>query len=272
MFTRSLLLVVCLSLSFGAKAADLSHASSDDLLKIYAQLRTLHGSTQWAVTENVEWRRDAATFKFTNGHMTLAEPVAGRIQAAYFQGNASVQIQAPTPTLQRQLARFAGGPMLSDDFDKAVFFFTDDSADQLPKLMTMRSGADNDTATQAFVAAQKRYSGSFNAWWNNERQGNPVMRNLPARMLADLTDPSSKGFFLADFKTHHHGDLIYQIGWNRDPLFFPYLANDEEVMLLHYNHDEYYEWWAGFHLAERVPAHCMAGTPDFARPLPPGEY
>jgi hypothetical protein len=250
MFTRSLLLVVCLSLSFGAKAADLSHASSDDLLKIYAQLRTLHGSTQWAVTENVEWRRDAATFKFTNGHMTLAEPVAGRIQAAYFQGNASVQIQAPTPTLQRQLARFAGGPMLSDDFDKAVFFFTDDSADQLPKLMTMRSGADNDTATQAFVAAQKRYSGSFNAWWNNERQGNPVMRNLPARMLADLTDPSSKGFFLADFKTHHHGDLIYQISWNRDPLFFPYLANDEEVMLLHYNHDEYYEWWAGFHLAE----------------------
>ncbi len=46
------------------------------------------------------------------------------------------------------------------------------------------------------------------------------MRNLAARMLADLTDPSSKGFFLADFKGHHHGDLLYLISWNRDtPLF-----------------------------------------------------
>ena len=76
------------------------------------------------------------------------------------------------------------------------------------------------------------------------------MRNLPARMLADLTDPSSKGFFLADFKGHHHGDLLYQISWNRDSLLLPYLANDEEVMLIHYNRGEYFEWWAGFHRAE----------------------
>jgi hypothetical protein len=250
MFIRTCMLAMCLSLSLGACAADLPSASSDDLLKIYAQLRCSHGSTQWAVTENVEWPRDAATFKFESGHLTFAEPVGGRVLAAYFAGDASIQIQAPTPALQRQLARFAGGPVLKDDFEKAVFFFTDDSADQLQKLMTIRSGADADAATQAFGAAQKRYSGSFNGWWNNERQGNPIMRNMAARMLADLTDPSSKGFFLADFKTHHHGDLIYQISWNRDPLFFPYLANDEEVMLIHYNRDEYFEWWGGFHLTE----------------------
>jgi hypothetical protein len=131
-----------------------------------------------------------------------------------------------------------------------VFFFTDDSADQLQKLMRFKDGANADGTTQAFAAAQKRYSGSFNAWWNNERQGNPVMRNMSARMLADLADPSSKGFFLADFKTRHHGDLIYQISWNRDSLFFPYLANDEEMALIHYNRDEYFEWWGGFHRAE----------------------
>ena len=250
MFIRTCIVVMSLSLSLVARAADLPTAPSDDLLKTYVQLRTLHGSTTWAVTENVEWQRDAATFKFAGGHLSLAEPVGGRVLAAVFEGTASIQIQAPTPTLQRQLARFAGGPVLKDDFEKAVFFFSDDSAEQLRKLMTFREGANADWVTQAFAAAQKKYSGSFNAWWNNERQGNPVMRNMSARMLADLTDPSSKGFFLADFKTRHHGDLIYQISWNRDSLLFPYLANDEEVALIHYNRDEYFEWWGGFHRAE----------------------
>ena len=111
--------------------------------------------------------------------------MGGRVLAAFFEGNASIQIQAPTPTLQRQLGRFSGGAALTDNFEKAVFFFTDDSADQLQKLLTIRAGGNNESATQAFAGAQKKYSGSFNGWWNNERQDNPSMRNMPARMLAD---------------------------------------------------------------------------------------
>ena len=250
MFTRTSMLVLCLCLSLGARAADLATAPSDDLLKIYAQLRSLRGSTQWAVTENVTWPRDAATFTFKDGHLTFAEPVEGRTLAAYFEGQGSILLQAPTPALQRQLARHAGGPVLEDDFKHAVFFFTDDSASQLQKLMRVGPGANVDAATQVFGAAQKKYAESFNGWWSNERKNNCQMRNLSARMLADLTDPSSKGFFLADFKGHHHGDLIYLISWNRDTPLLPYLANDEEVMLIHYNRDEYYEWWGGFHRSE----------------------
>jgi len=99
------------------------------------------------------------------------------------------------------------------------------------------------------------------------------MRNLAARMLADLTDPSSQGFFLADFKGQHHGDLLYHISWNRDSLLLPGFANDEEVMLVHYNRNEYFEWWAGFHRAEEYAhtawpehrtllAHCRQGNID----------
>jgi hypothetical protein len=93
------------------------------------------------------------------------------------------------------------------------------------------------------------------------------MRNLAARMLADLTDPSSKGFFLADFKGERSGDLLYHVSWNRDPLLLSDISNDEEIMLVHYNLANFYEWWAGFHVAEeyvRTPypehrvllAHC----------------
>ncbi len=250
MFTRACMLALCLSLSLGVRAADLATAPSEDLLKIYAQLRSLHGSTQGAVTENVAWQQDAATFTFKDGHLTLAEPVGGRVVAAYFEGQGSIQIHPPTPALERQLARFTGGPVLNDDFKQAVFFFTDDSANELLKLMKIGAGANAEAATQAFGAAEKKYAENFNGWWSNERKRNFEMRNLAARMLADMTDPSSKGFFLADFKGHRHGDLIYLISWNRDTPLLPYLANDEEIMLIHYVRDEYFEWWGGFHQSE----------------------
>ena len=250
MSKHAFLLALMLAIPSCVRASDLPTAPSDELLKVYAQLRSLHGSAQWAVTENVAWTRDAATFTLRDGHLTLAEPVDGRVLAAYFEGQGAVRIQAPTLTLQHQLARFTGGPALEDDFKQAVFFFTDDSHAQLQKSMNFRDGADADAGTKAFAAAQKKYAEHFNPWVYNARQGNMPMRNLAARMLADLTDPSSRGFFLADFKGHRHGDLIYLVSWNRDTPLLPFLANDEEVMLIHYNLGEYSEWWGGYHLAE----------------------
>ena len=149
MFTKLFKLALLLGLCASAFAADLPTAPSEELLKVYAQLRALRGSEQWAVTENVAWQREAATFNFEDGHLTFAEPVAGHVLAAYFEGKGSIRINAPTPALQRQLARFAGAPALEDTFTQAVFFFTDDSAAQLQKLMMVRGGANAGAATQA---------------------------------------------------------------------------------------------------------------------------
>jgi hypothetical protein len=87
-------------------------------------------------------------------------------------------------------------------------------------------------------------------WWENERTGAFPMRNLPARMLADFSDSSSRGLFLADISSEHHDRLFYQVSWNRDGVLLPVFANDEEVMLMHWKPGEYSEWWSGFHLAE----------------------
>ncbi len=56
---------------------------------------------------------------------------------------------------------------------------------------------------------------ALNAWRANASKGNPPMRNLAARMLSDLSDPSGQGLFLADFKGEHYGDLLLEIDWNR---------------------------------------------------------
>ena len=215
---------------------------------VYAQLRQLRSSDQWANAENVVWKRDAATFTLESGSLRFAAPVGGRIFAASFDGQGTIRFEPPSAIDRGQISRFTKAPNLVDTFRKAVFFFTDDSLEQILTQLNMQTGAP--PGTDAIAAAQKNFIEKNNEWWSNARQGNFEMRNMAARMLADLTDPSSKGFFLADFKGDRAGDLIFHVSWNRDPLLLPGFNNDEEVMLLHYNRDNWHEWWAGFHLAD----------------------
>ena len=262
-------LFFCLQLAVSLSAADLSTAPPEELLRLYQQLRSLQGSDQGAVAENVDWKRDAATFTFIDGRLSFAQPVAGYVVAAVFEGRGRIELKPPTEMEQHQLARHTKMPELVDEFKQAVFFFTDDSWSQLQQLVHVRGGGDAAAASKALAGAQRKYSERFNDWWENEHNGNPLMRNLAARLLADLSDPSSRGFFLADFKAEHVGSLLYHISWNRDPLFFPEASNDEEVQLIHYNLNNYSEWWAGFHLDDeyrltirpehrKLLAHCRS--------------
>jgi hypothetical protein len=246
-----------LQLAVSLPAADLSNAPPEELLHLYQQLRSLQGNDQGAVAENVDWKRDAATFTFIDGRLTFAQPLAGHVLAAVFEGRGRIQLKPPTETEQHQLARHTKSPELADEFKQAVFFFTDDSWSQLQQLVHVGGGADAAAATKILTATQRKYSERFNDWWENRHYDNPLMHNLAARILADLSDPSSRGFFLADFKAEHAGSLLYHISWNRDPLFFPEAGNDEEVQLIHYNLNNYSEWWAGFHLGDeyRTNAH-----------------
>jgi hypothetical protein len=235
------------SFVFAANAADLSIAPSQELQALYQQLRAIQGGGQGASAENVVFKRDAATFTFLNGRIVFAEPVAGQVLAAHFQGEGKFELEPPTPADQRQLARFAGNPKLVDTFREAIFFFTDDTFAEMNKLMKVRSTPK--AAEAPFGAAQKRYAENYNNWIDNTRKGNPVMRNLAARMLADLTDKASKGFFLADFKGGKSGNLLFHISWNRDALLFPWTSMSDEVLLLHLRPGDYTEWWSGFHLS-----------------------
>ncbi|HUU12098.1 MAG TPA: M1 family aminopeptidase [Terriglobia bacterium] len=234
----------------GGYAAELATAPSEELLRVYAQLRRLGSGAQWAVAENVIWKRDAAAFTFRDGKLVFAAPVEGHVLAAAFVGRGTFALDPPTPTDQRQISRFTKSPRLEDNFREAVFFFTDDSWPELQKLVSVRSEGGDPAVGGKIAAAQERFSENYNDWWSNQRKGNFQMRNLAARMLADLSDPASRGFFLAVFKGERSGDLVFHISWNRDVILLPFYNNDEEVMLLHYNPGDYYEWWSGFHLKE----------------------
>jgi hypothetical protein len=257
----SLLLLGFISITLTAFADDLSTASSQELMDIYQQLRALQRSSAVAITENVVFKRDAATFTFTSGRITFAAPVAGRVLAAQFEGEGTFELSPPTFIHQYQLATRTGKPKLVDTFQKAVFFFTDDSVAELNKILQVKQLQDGANKTD-IAPAQQHYSKNYNNWVNNTRKGNPTMRNLAARMLADLTDRTSKGFFLADFKGKESGDLLFHISWNRDSLLLPDSSKGEEVILLHVNPGDYYEWMSGFHVASE---YAETSRPDHSR-------
>ncbi|HET7841523.1 MAG TPA: hypothetical protein VFM21_07955, partial [Terriglobia bacterium] len=223
--------------------------------------------------KNLAFKRDAATFTFEEGKLTFAAPVEGHVLAAVFVGRGTFELDPPTGIEQRQISRFSGGPKLVDAFQRVVFFFTDDSLQQLQSQVQMRSDADAAEAGKAISGAEEKYQENYNDWPQNQTTGVPQMRNLAARMLSDLTDPDSRGFFLADFKGEHSGDLLFQISWNRPAILLlrPDLNSGDEVILLHINRGQYTEWWAGFHLADEyaksahpdhrtLVAHCRQQT------------
>jgi len=248
MRNTAILLVGCFCLAVAANASELAAVPAQELLETYARLRAIPPGTDTAVAENVVLQRDAGTFRFNSGRFVFAAPVAGRVLAASFQGEGSFELDPPSPADRRQISRFSGGPKLVDTFTEAVFFFTDDSFAALSRQMKIQA-AEGAASGGSYAAAQKRYAGSYNGWVDNRRKGNPAMRNLAARILSDMTDIGSKGFFLADFKAGRSGNLMFHVSWNRDSLLLPDYGKGDEVILLHLNPGNYYEWWAGFHLA-----------------------
>ncbi|HEV2425406.1 MAG TPA: M1 family aminopeptidase [Terriglobia bacterium] len=232
-----------------APTGDLSRASADDLFKVYDQLSSLAGSDQYAVTENATFKRDAGTFTFQDGRLAFSKPVAGHVVAAVFTGEGVFELDPPTDMDRRQISRFSREPRLRDGFREAVFFFTDDSWPELSRQFKIVTGGDAEASGKALQNAQSRLRNQLNGWWGNQAKGAFPTRNLAARMAADLSDPTSKGFFLADIRSEHHDQLFYQVSWNRDGLLVPGFANDEEVALVHWKPGEYFEWWSGFHLA-----------------------
>ena len=149
MIRRIALIVLLWGWCGHALAAGLATNSSEDLLATYKQLRTLQGSDQGGVAENLVFKRDAATFTLVNGKLTLAAPVEGRVVAMVFSGRGTFELDPPDEIGRRQIARYSGGPKLLDAFHQAVFFFTDDSWQQIQSQLKIGPGADAAGASKA---------------------------------------------------------------------------------------------------------------------------
>src|SRR6476620_294561 len=104
-----------------------------DLFSTYSQLRETGLDPQRvAVVENVELKKDAATFRLKSGTLYFLKPVLGRSPGAVFMGDAAISFKPPAQIEQKYISRFLNGePQLDEPFKEAVLWFADATQDDL---------------------------------------------------------------------------------------------------------------------------------------------
>ena len=200
-------------------------AADSDLLSAYSQLREISlDPARVAAAENVELKKDAATFHFKSGNLYLFKPVLGRSAGAIFIGEGTLSFKPPAAIEQRHIARFLNGESeLSEPFKEAVLLFTDSTFDELQAAAKFKAG---DIASKA--------NSLLNDLRNTFR--NDLRTNLEARTLAGMTSPA-QSFFLADVHGQKHGRLFFSID----------AAASEDVSLIHDAGGKWnYETWSSY--------------------------
>jgi hypothetical protein len=183
-----------------------------DLLAAYSQLREAAPDPQRvAIVENIELKKDAATFRLKSGALYFLKPVLDRSFGAVFIGEAVLSFKPPAQIEQKYMSRFLNGePQLEEPFKEAVLMFADST---LQDLLAKLKPAPRDIPSRA-AGLLSDFRGTFR---------NEIRSNVEARVLAGLTSPEQP-YFLADIRGQKHGRLLFAI----DPL------NGDDVSLIHY--------------------------------------
>ena len=89
--------------------------------------------------------REEAKFYFSDGHLILVRPLAGRTFAALFVAtdpadSGEVILFPPSKKERQSLTRFASQPVLHEKFRTAMMFFSDDTGERLHEALIDNPG------------------------------------------------------------------------------------------------------------------------------------
>ena len=176
---------------------------------VYAELRNATVGESLQVNELV-LSKDAATFTLT-GTVYLLSPVKGRVTGAVFLGQGSMKYVPPIAVERSMLRNLTRGEEFHETFERAVFRFTDDTAN------TLKAGAAGPASGDA--------AGARNALKDtNQALRLELKDNLHARILSDLLSPVPGGLFHAYLNGRKYSDkLAYMI----DPRGAGFVAPEE---------------------------------------------
>ena len=206
----------------------------------YTQLRGLLPGGEVIAVSNLELHRDAATFTFRHGSFAFYGEVNGKVTGVVFKGDGHVHITPPTAEERHNLQVTTHADQFDEDFDQAVFRFTDSTAAELHKAATGKGDADS-----AFVRAAQELQ-SF--------ARTKLHDNLDLRLLEDVLSPAPGGYFMAAMHGHKAPHLFFLY----DPLGAEGVA-PEEVELMNWN-----DWGPSiplaFHRAAEYANHTASGN------------
>ncbi|PYS35940.1 MAG: hypothetical protein DMG14_25870 [Acidobacteria bacterium] len=216
---------------------------------VYGQLRSLKINGETAPANGLTIHRDAATFIFNRGEFHFTEPVQGKVVAAVFIGDGEFRLDPPTAVEKRNLEIFVKDVPLAEPFSELVCHFTDSTYQEITHGVSLSKGSPSQKASSILEDRM----GLLRKGRNFSKPNIAIdllHYNLPARLLADIYDPSHAGFFNAFIKGKRFEHLMFRI----DPRGVP-VVEPEEVVLASFS-DGDLGIWNAFHLQ----AHYNAGA------------
>jgi hypothetical protein len=203
---------------------------------VYQSLRQLGRNEQdfagnYAVVNNLQLKRDAATFNLKSGELYFITPVEGRVTAAVFIGEGELSLTPPTEIEKNSIKIFTGEGSITEPFSRLVLRFSDKTFEEIKSSpnATMKTGGP--------AASQAR--GLFRD--NQDLLRKRLRDNRELRTLFDIYNPAREGYFSAFIDGKHFNKLVFLF----DPLGVPG-AIPEEVALLSYGETDG-GLWAAFH-------------------------
>jgi hypothetical protein len=226
-YVLAFLLASCLGVLPAQRAAN-SNAT-------YLQLRGLLPGSDVITVDNLELRRDAATFTFRRGDFAFYGEVNGKITGAVFKGEGHFHLTPPTAVERHSLAILNHSEELDEDFEEAVLRFTDGTAAELRKGSTGKGSPDD-----VFNKAARDL---------HEFLRLKLKDNVDLRLLEDVLSPAQGGYFLAAIRGKKNPHLIFTLD--------PRGARDvepEEVSLMTWN-----DWGAAYPAAFHQASEAARG-------------
>ncbi len=213
----------------------------------YAALRTVAIGTAQAFAENVVLKRDVATITLRKGTVSFLAPVEGRVTGAVFIGEGEIRVEPVVSSEKLNLANLTKSASFTDTFTRLVLRFTDGTFDGLTKEMTVREGAADPKAQDAFSDFRKLLRKGRT--YTDPNVALAFVRvNFDGRLLIDMKRKAEEGLFLAYFDGKQYGDGLFSL----DPLGQPF-TRPEEVVLVNVSDKNLGVW-----VSEHLQAECAA--------------
>ena len=210
-------------------------------------------------TENIVLQRDAATLTFQSGELSLQAPVLGRNAVAVFTGAGHFHLKPALATESARLEFVTGAAEVDEDFDAALLYFTDATADEI------RGQAKAGPVSQKNASEFQKFHSQLRSRTENPRSSTEYemfgdyIPNLEAEVLAELYNPAHAGSFIALLHAHKHPQLRFLI---RPQGAMPW-TGPEEVALINVDPGgERDGVWYLAHTAAEIKAHTNSSNED----------
>jgi hypothetical protein len=206
------------------------------------------------VVENIVIKRDVGVITLKTGSIAFTAPAMGRDTIAVFVGEGEFAFTALSPIDKNYMASLTGQESISEQFDRALFCFSDDTGKEI------RASAKTPANDPKLADALRDYRKHLRSRVESPRSlleamlTDESMDNLEADLLTDLYNPHAPGFFSAYLHGRKHSDLRFHV---RPRGAFPgMMGTPEEVAVINLDPQGNQEGiWYLSHLGSEITSH-----------------